>query len=98
MPPPKVDLFGTFLKIESKIRKIIKFQNNTEIAPDDEFLRNLRQMKGLGVNFQKKLKFLISNDFCMFYSTLNIGQNRVFEKVENIMIYCIFQTKVREKY
>ena len=98
MPPPKVDLFGTFLKIESKIRKIIRFQNNTKFALVNEFLRNLRQMKDLGLIFQEKLKKLIFDHFCAFYSILNIRQIRIFGKVENIMICSIFQTKNREKY
>ena len=98
MPPPKVKLFGTFLKIEPKIRKIIKFQNNTEIALADEIHRNLRQMKDLGRNFQKKLKKLIFDQFCIFYSIMNLEQIRNLEKVENIMICFIFQTKNREKY
>ena len=55
MSPPKVELFGTFSKIEPKIRKISKFQNNTEIALVDEIIRNLRQMKDLGLNFQEKI-------------------------------------------
>ena len=98
MSPPKVKLFGTFSKIEPKFRKISKFQNNTEIALIDEFHRNLRQMKGLGVNFQKKLKFWIFDDFCMFYSILNIDHIRIFEKVENITICYISQTQNFEKY
>ena len=55
MSPPKVELFGTFLKIEPKIQKISQLQNNTEIALVDEFHRNLRQMKDLGFIFQKKM-------------------------------------------
>ena len=94
MPPPKVKLFGTFSKIEPKFRKISKFQNNTEIALIDKFHRTLHQMKGLGVNFQKNLKFSIYDDFSSFYSTLNIDQIRHFEKVENIMICYIFETRI----
>ena len=86
MPPPKVSFFGTFLKIESKIRKIIRFQNNTKFALVDEFLRNLRQMKDLGLIFQKKLKKIIFDHFCMFYSILNIGQIRIFESDEKYPI------------
>ena len=66
MSPPKVNLFGTFLKIEPKIRKISKFQNNTEIALVDEFLQNLRQMKDLGLIFQEKLKHFFLIIFACF--------------------------------
>ena len=57
IPNPKIKLFGTFLKIGPKIRKISKFQNNTEIALVDGFYRNLRQMEALGLYFSGKLKF-----------------------------------------
>ena len=63
MPPPKVSFFGTFLKIESKIRKIIKFQNNTKFALVDEFLQNLRQMKDLGLHLHTKIEKLIFDNF-----------------------------------
>ena len=86
MPTPKVVIFGPFSKIESKIRKISKFQNNTEIALVDEFHRNLRQMKDLGLDFQKKLKKIIFDNFSMFYSTLNIDQIGIFEKIEKCLI------------
>ena len=98
IPNPKVVIFGTFLKIESKIRKIIKFQNNTKFALVNEFLRNLRQMKDLGLIFQEKFKKLISDHFCSFYSILNIRHIRIFGKVQNIMICFIFQTIIKEKY
>ena len=86
MPTPKVVIFGTFSKIESKIRKISKFQNNTEIAPDNEIHRNLRQMKGLGLDSQKKLKKIFFDNFCKFYSIMNIDQIRIFENDEKYQI------------
>ena len=56
---------GTFSKIEPKIRKISQLQSAAEIALVDEFHRNLRQMKGLGLVFQKK-KILFSLIFRCF--------------------------------
>ena len=56
IPNPKVTPFGTFSKIESKIRKTSKVQNNIEIALVDELHRNLRQMKGPSLIFQKKIE------------------------------------------
>ena len=92
MPPPKVNLFGTFLKIESKIRKTIKFQNNTKLALVNEFLRNLRQMKDPGLIFQEKLKKLIFDHFCAFYSILNIRHIRIFGKVGKSQICYDFKS------
>ena len=92
MPTPKVVIFGPFSKIESKIRKISKFQNNTEIALVNEFHRNLRQMKDLDPYFQKKLKFLIFDHFCVFYSILNIGKIRIFENDEKYPICSLRET------
>ena len=91
IPKSKVVLFGTFSKIESKIRDISKFQNCTEIALGDEFHRNLRQMKGLGLDFQKKMKKLIFDYFSMLYSTLNIGLIGIFENFEKSTICCDFK-------
>ena len=63
IPNPKIVLFGTFLKIGPKIRKISRFQINTEIALVDGFYRNLCQMEGLGLYFSEKLKFQIFRQF-----------------------------------
>ena len=63
MPTPKVVIFGPFSKIESKIRKISKFQNNTVTALVDEFHRNLRQMKGLDPYFRKKIEIFDFRSF-----------------------------------
>ena len=79
MPTPKVTTFGTFSKIDPKIRKISQLCEKTKFALVDEFHRNLRQMKDLGGKFQFLLKKLIFDDFCMIYSILNIGQIRIFE-------------------
>ncbi len=79
MPTPKVVIFGTFSKIDPKIRKMSKLQNITEIALVVEFHRNLRQMKGLGLDFQKKLKKICFDYFCMFYIILNLGYIRFSE-------------------
>ena len=92
MPTHKVVLFGPFSKIESKIRKISKFQNNTEIALVNEFHQNLRQMKDLDPYFQKKLNFLIFDHFCVFYSILNIGNIRIFENDEKNPICSLHET------
>ena len=54
IPNPKVDIFGTFSKIEPKIRKISKFQNNTKSALIDEIHQNLSQMKGPCPYFDEK--------------------------------------------
>ena len=91
IPNPKVTLFGTFSKISQKIRKISKFQNDTKIALVDEFHRNLRQTKGIGLIFRKKLKKLIFDYFCMFYSILNIGQIRIFENDGKFRICSVFE-------
>ena len=91
IPKSKVVLFGTFSKIESKIRKISKFQNNIKIALVNEIIRNLRQMKDLGLNFQEKLKKIIFDNFCTFYSTLNIDQIGIFEIFEKSKICCDFK-------
>ena len=56
-------LFGTFSKIESKIRKISQLQSAVEIALVDEFHRNLRQMKDLGLDFQEKKSFFYFRSF-----------------------------------
>ena len=56
MPTPKVVIFGTFSKIDPKIRKIGQLRENTKFALVDEFHRNLRQMKDLGLDFQKKIE------------------------------------------
>ena len=90
MPTPKVVIFGTFSKIESKIRKISKFQNNTEIALVDEFHRNQSQMKGLGVDFQKKIEKIFFDNYCMFYSCLNTLKIRIFGKVGKSQIWYDF--------
>ena len=92
IPNPKVVIFCPVSKIESKIRKIRKFQNDTEIALEDEFHRNLRQMEDLGLDFQKKLKFSIIDDFWMFFIILNIGQIRIFENDEKYQI-CLSREK-----
>ena len=54
MPTPKVTPFGTFSKIDPKIRKISQLRENTKFALVDEFHRNLRQMKDQGLYFQEK--------------------------------------------
>ena len=78
MPTPKVGLFGTSLKMGSKIRKIIKFQTAVKIALVDEFKRYLCQMEALGTIFSIFFEFWIFDYFCMFYSYFNIGQIRIF--------------------
>ena len=57
IPNPKIVIFGTFLKIGPKIRKISRFQINTEIALVDGFYRNPYQMEALRLYFSEKLKF-----------------------------------------
>ena len=52
MPTPKVVIFGTFSKIDPKIRKISKFQTAVKIALVNEIHRNLRQMEALGLYFR----------------------------------------------
>ena len=79
---PKVTLFGPFSKIEPKIRKISQLQSAVEIALVDEFHRNLRQMKDLGLNLQEKFEKIFFDYVCIFYSTLNIGQIQIFGNVE----------------
>ena len=88
MPTSNLKLipFGTFSQIDPKIRKISKFQNITEIALVDEFHRNLRQMKGLGLDFQKKLKKIFFDYFCMFYIILNLGYIRISENYKKYQI------------
>ena len=92
MPTPKVGLFGTPLKIRSKIRKISKFQTNTEIALVDEIHRNLRQMEALGSYFRKKLKFWIFVDFYMLCTYLNIAQIRIFRNYQKYRKSMVFGT------
>ena len=89
---PKVGLFCPNSKNRPDNPKIWKFQNYPEIALVDEFHRNLRQTKGLGLIFQKKLKFCIFDDISSFYSTLNMDQIRHFEKVKNSQIYYDFKS------
>ena len=79
IPKSKVVIFGPFSKMGSKIRKIIKFQINTEIALVDRFYWNLCLMEALGSIFSKKFEIQIFIYFCMFYSYFNIGQIRIFE-------------------
>ena len=64
---------------KSKIRKISRFQTDVKIALVEEFRWNLCQMKALGLIFQDFLEFWIFDCFCMFYSTLNLDQIRIFE-------------------
>ena len=73
MPTLKVVIFGPFSKIESEIRKIRKFQNNTEIAVINEIHRNLRQMKGLDPYFRKKILIF---DFRSFLRVLQHFEHR----------------------
>ena len=63
IPKSKIKLFCTFSKIDPKIRKMSKFQNNTTTALVDGFWWNLVQMKGLGLYFPEKLSFLIFGQF-----------------------------------
>ena len=49
-------------------------------------------MKGLGLDFQKNLKFLFFVNFCMFYSCLNTLKIRIFEKVEKSKICSDFKS------
>ena len=82
MPTPKVGLFGTSLKMGSKIRKINDFQTAAEIALIKGFWWNLVQMKGLGLIFQDFLKFLIFINFSMFGTYLNMTKIRIFGKYQ----------------
>ena len=73
IPKSKVVDSGTFSKIEPKIRKISQLQSAAEIALVDEFHRNLRQMKGLGLVFQKKLFSLIFRCFIHIWTSTRSG-------------------------
>ena len=90
IPTYKVDLFGTFSKIDPKIRKISKFQTVVEIALVNGFRWNLWQMEALGSIFQDFLEFWIFINFSMFSTYLNIGQIRIFgnyRKYQKLMVF-----------
>ena len=90
IPKSKTKLFGKFSKIEPKIRKISQLQSAPEIALVDEFHRNQSQMKGLGLNFQKKIEKIFFDNYCMFYSCLNTLKIRIFGKVGKLQIWYDF--------
>ena len=71
IPKSKTKLFGTFSKIESKIRKISQLQSAVKIVLLDGFWWNQVQMKGLGVNFQDILNF----DFHQFFNVLYLFEH-----------------------
>ena len=73
IPKSKTKPFGTFLKIDPKIRKIMHFQTAVEIALVYGFWWNLWQTKGLGLVFQKKIEIL---NFRWFFNVLYLFEHR----------------------
>ena len=97
IPKSKTVYFGTFLKIDPKIRKIMHFQTAVEIALVDGFWWNLWQMEALGSYFRGKYEFQIFDHFTMTYSYMNTNHIRIFGNIEKYQIWAMFELSYRSE-